>query len=172
MSTDDLKMIGPGSRRVVSATRAPAAPEARTVSEHLEAAAGDARGGARYTPDTVECIDAMEVVGANYTSFAVGHAAAQAVKYLWRAERKNGLDDFDKALDYLKRAREAYATGTPAWVRDAPATAPTAAPAVKSSAVVLARRVLEFDDLAAGLDAVSDDEVVSLAREILRLAGR
>ena len=45
-------------------------------------------------PSGVECIDVVE-----HMSFNVGNA----MKYLWRADHKNGLEDLEKALWYVQR---------------------------------------------------------------------
>lgn len=72
--------------------------------------AGTASGGAKdnvnhpshYTQGKVECIDALE-------SATIGKSGIEAVcvanviKYLWRYEEKNGLEDVKKAQFYLNR---------------------------------------------------------------------
>ena len=45
----------------------------------------------------VECIDVAEHLG-----FSIGNA----VKYLWRADHKNGLEDLKKAAWYVQRELE------------------------------------------------------------------
>lgn len=45
-------------------------------------------------PSGVECIDITE-----YYNFNVGNA----IKYLWRAEQKNGVEDLKKAAWYVAR---------------------------------------------------------------------
>ena len=72
--------------------------------------AGAASGGAKdnvnhpghYTKGKVECIDALE-------SATIGKSGIEAVcvanivKYLWRYEEKNGMEDVKKAQFYLNR---------------------------------------------------------------------
>ncbi|KAB7752776.1 DUF3310 domain-containing protein [Mycolicibacterium mucogenicum] len=57
---------------------------------------------------TFECIDVTRQL-----SFNVGNA----VKYVWRADRKNGLQDLEKAHWYL---RDAIAHGDPIYVGATP----------------------------------------------------
>jgi hypothetical protein len=46
------------------------------------------------SPSGVECIDVVE-----HCTFNVGNA----IKYLWRADHKNGLEDYRKAIWYIQR---------------------------------------------------------------------
>lgn len=46
------------------------------------------------SPSGVECIDVVE-----WLPFNVGNA----IKYLWRSEHKNGMEDLRKALWYVQR---------------------------------------------------------------------
>ena len=59
---------------------------------------------AHYTQGNIECIDAME------SAFGVEELAAYckiaAFKYIWRCKLKNGLEDVDKAMWYLKKFKE------------------------------------------------------------------
>jgi hypothetical protein len=56
-----------------------------------------------YTHGAVECIDAIEA-SMSADGFA-GFCKGNAVKYLWRYERKGHLQDLEKADWYLKRLR-------------------------------------------------------------------
>lgn len=48
-----------------------------------------------YThPSGVECIDVVE-----HMSFCLGNA----IKYIWRYDRKNGVEDLRKAVWYINR---------------------------------------------------------------------
>ena len=55
----------------------------------------------RYAGGKFECIDVMlDVFGAD----AVKHfCILNAFKYLWRAEKKNGVEDIEKAVWYLNK---------------------------------------------------------------------
>ena len=55
----------------------------------------------RYAGGKFECIDVMlDVFGAD----AVNHfCILNAFKYLWRAEKKNGVEDIKKAVWYLNK---------------------------------------------------------------------
>lgn len=48
-------------------------------------------------PSGIECIQITE-----HMSFTIGNA----IKYLWRADLKNGLEDLEKAAWYIKREIE------------------------------------------------------------------
>lgn len=80
---------------------------------------GDAfNEGGRYGTGSLQCIDALEVVVAAYEDPAAGLLAAQAIRYLWRSDRKGGVDDLDKAIDYCRRLR-ARLDGRPGtWDRE------------------------------------------------------
>lgn len=52
-------------------------------------------------PSGVECIDVVE-----HMSFNIGNA----VKYLWRHNDKNGLEDLDKAIWYIQREKQRLLT--------------------------------------------------------------
>lgn len=55
-----------------------------------------------YNNGSVECIDAMEAATVN-KSGAEAICTANVIKYLWRYEAKNGLEDVKKAQWYLNR---------------------------------------------------------------------
>lgn len=50
----------------------------------------------------VECIDALEAATANLTGIEAV-CTANAIKYLWRWKRKNGIEDLRKAHWYIER---------------------------------------------------------------------
>ncbi len=58
----------------------------------------------RYAGGKFECIDVMlDVFGAD----AVKHfCILNAFKYIWRAEKKNGVEDIKKAVWYLNKFEE------------------------------------------------------------------
>ena len=59
-------------------------------------------------PSGVECITVTE-----HLTFNVGNA----VKYLWRADHKNGLEDLRKAAWYVNREIERLEVATPKKAR-------------------------------------------------------
>ena len=57
-----------------------------------------------YTQGGIECIDAMV---AAYGKQAVSYfCLCNAFKYVWRTEHKNGKEDLDKAIWYIKKYKE------------------------------------------------------------------
>ena len=52
-------------------------------------------------------IEAIEAMTENMSGHTAPHAA-NVLKYLWRHEYKNGLEDIDKAIWYLNRLRKRY----------------------------------------------------------------
>lgn len=55
-----------------------------------------------YNNGSVECIDAMEAATVN-KSGAEAVCTSNIIRYLWRYESKNGLEDVKKAQWYLNR---------------------------------------------------------------------
>lgn len=55
-----------------------------------------------YTQGGVECIDALEAATVDLRGIEAV-CTANAIKYLWRWKRKNGLEDLRKAKWYLSR---------------------------------------------------------------------
>lgn len=55
-----------------------------------------------YTHGGIECIDAIKAATVGKTGIEAV-AVANVVKYLWRYEEKNGLEDVKKARWYLER---------------------------------------------------------------------
>ena len=55
-----------------------------------------------YTQGGIECIDAIKAATVGKTGIEAV-CVANVVKYLWRYEEKNGLEDVKKARWYLKR---------------------------------------------------------------------
>ena len=56
---------------------------------------------------TMECIEAIEALITTMDQKYAYHAGA-ILKYLWRFEYKNGLEDLEKAEWYLKRLIKKY----------------------------------------------------------------
>ena len=51
-----------------------------------------------YTSGNIECLDAIKsALGDNYKYYVQGNL----IKYIWRFNRKNGLEDLKKARFYL-----------------------------------------------------------------------
>ena len=59
-----------------------------------------------YTQGSIECIDAIEA-SMEPAEFR-GAMKANIIKYLWRYEYKNGLEDLKKARFYLERMITSY----------------------------------------------------------------
>lgn len=55
-----------------------------------------------YTQGGIECIDALKAATVSKTGIEAV-CTANAIKYLWRYEEKNGIDDVKKARWYIDR---------------------------------------------------------------------
>lgn len=55
-----------------------------------------------YRQGDVECIDALEAATVNLKGIKAV-CTANAIKYLWRWEEKNGREDLEKAIWYIQR---------------------------------------------------------------------
>ena len=60
-----------------------------------------------YNQAGIECIEAIEAMTENMSGAIAPHAA-NVLKYMWRCEYKNGLEDIDKAIWYLTRLRQRW----------------------------------------------------------------
>lgn len=60
---------------------------------------------AHYTQGGIECIDALKAATAGLEGIEAV-CTANAIKYLWRWKRKNGVEDIDKAIWYLGRLKK------------------------------------------------------------------
>lgn len=58
-----------------------------------------------YKQGKVECIDALEAATVNKTGIEAV-CTANVIKYLWRYEAKNGIEDVKKAQWYLEKLIE------------------------------------------------------------------
>lgn len=58
-----------------------------------------------YKQGKVECIDALEAATVNKTGIEAV-CTSNIIKYLWRYEAKNGIEDVKKAKWYLDRLIE------------------------------------------------------------------
>lgn len=54
-----------------------------------------------YTQGGIECIDALEAATTGLTGIEAV-CTANAIKYLWRWKRKNGVEDLKKAVWYIQ----------------------------------------------------------------------
>lgn len=55
-----------------------------------------------YTGGTVECIDALEAATVDLQGIEAV-CTANAIKYLWRWKKKNGVEDLEKARWYIDK---------------------------------------------------------------------
>lgn len=62
----------------------------------------DAINPTHYTRGSVECIDAIEAATVDKRGIEAA-CTANIIKYLWRYEAKNGIEDVKKARWYLER---------------------------------------------------------------------
>ena len=67
---------------------------------------------AHYTAGGIECIDAIEAATEGLTGI-MAVCAGNAIKYIWRFSRKNGIEDIDKAIWYLNRLKETLGKHSP-----------------------------------------------------------
>ena len=58
-----------------------------------------------YTAGKVECIDALESATEGLQGIEAV-CTANAIKYLWRWKRKNGIEDLNKAIWYINHLIE------------------------------------------------------------------
>lgn len=58
-----------------------------------------------YTSGKIECIDALESATEGLTGIEAV-CTANAIKYLWRWKRKNGVEDLKKAKWYIDKLIE------------------------------------------------------------------
>lgn len=58
-----------------------------------------------YTQGGIECIEAIKAATVNLTGIEAV-CTANAIKYLWRWKEKNGTEDLDKAIWYIKKLIE------------------------------------------------------------------
>ena len=67
----------------------------------------DVNNPKHYNRGGLECIEAIEAMTENMSGDIAPHAA-NVLKYLWRCEYKNGIQDIDKAIWYLNRLRDRW----------------------------------------------------------------
>lgn len=71
-----------------------------------------------YTQGGVECIDALAAATVGLEGIQA-ICTANAIKYLWRWKRKNGIEDINKAIWYLNRLKKSVEDEQKAEVKDA-----------------------------------------------------
>lgn len=79
-----------------------AAPEITKKDIEMATPSDNINHPAHYTAGKVECIDALESATVNLTGIEAV-CTANAIKYLWRWKRKNGVEDLQKAKWYIER---------------------------------------------------------------------
>ena len=62
---------------------------------------------AHYRKGSIECINPIEAMTESMPGAIAPHAA-NVLKYLWRFQYKNGMEDLKKAEWYLKRLIQRY----------------------------------------------------------------
>ena len=67
----------------------------------------DVNNPKHYNRGGLECIEAIEAMTEKMSGDIAPHAA-NVLKYLWRCEYKNGVQDIDKAIWYLNRLRDRW----------------------------------------------------------------
>jgi len=78
--------------------------DAKMLDQRLKEAM-DATNPKHYRKGDVECIDALKAATVGKTGIEAV-CVANAIKYLWRYEEKNGVEDVEKALWYLNRLHD------------------------------------------------------------------
>jgi hypothetical protein len=72
----------------------------KPASEPCKEKQSDPINPSHYKQGGIECIEAMKVaLGGGF----LGYLRGNAIKYLWRYDRKNGIEDLKKARWYLDR---------------------------------------------------------------------
>ena len=70
----------------------------QVVTEHVETEHDAVSHPAHYTSGGIECIDCIKAaLGEHYIGFLIGNV----IKYTYRYQHKNGVDDLKKAAVYL-----------------------------------------------------------------------
>ena len=78
--------------------------DAKMLDQQLKEAM-DATNPKHYRNGDVECIDALKAATVGKTGIEAV-CVANVIKYLWRYEEKNGVEDVEKALWYLNRLHD------------------------------------------------------------------
>lgn len=81
----------------------PANAQTNVAAEIFKAQNHDAvNHPSHYTAGGIECIDALKAATVGLTGIEAV-CTANAIKYLWRQSRKNGVEDLKKAIWYIER---------------------------------------------------------------------
>ena len=67
----------------------------------------DVNNPKHYNRGGLECIEAIEAMTEKMSGDIAPHAS-NVLKYLWRCEYKNGIQDIDKAIWYLNRLKDRW----------------------------------------------------------------
>lgn len=75
----------------------------RELTEKMEEETDNIQHPSHYTQGNIECIDAIEAAtGGGFLDYCTGNV----IKYLWRWQHKNGIEDLKKAKWYLDKMIE------------------------------------------------------------------
>jgi hypothetical protein len=85
---------------VFEAKRSDCRPVEPSSSSETQDISSDPINPSHYKQGSIECIEAMKVaLGSGF----LGYLRGNAIKYLWRYDKKNGVEDLKKARWYLDR---------------------------------------------------------------------
>ena len=80
-------------------------PPASAIDKEQKKMSDNVNHPAHYTQGGVECIDAIEAAVSELSGIEAV-CTGNAIKYLWRWKRKNGIEDLKKARWYVDRLIE------------------------------------------------------------------
>lgn len=80
-------------------------PPASAIDKEQEKMSDNVNHPAHYTQGGIECIDAIEAAVSDLSGIEAV-CTGNAIKYLWRWKRKNGIEDLKKARWYINRLIE------------------------------------------------------------------
>jgi hypothetical protein len=69
----------------------------------IDAYSDNVRKPSHYNQGDIECIDAIRAGLGKYFKY---YCKGNVMKYIWREDYKNGIEDVDKAIVYLNWMRE------------------------------------------------------------------
>lgn len=72
------------------------------MNEKLKSTHNNVEHPTHYTQGGIECIDALKAATVGKTGIEAV-CVANAIKYLWRYEKKNGIEDVKKSKWYIER---------------------------------------------------------------------
>jgi hypothetical protein len=95
-----IKVTGSGDDNWFWAGRGQCRPVEPANSSEIPNSSSDPINPSHYKEGGIECIEAMKVaLGGGF----LGYLRGNAIKYLWRYDKKNGVEDLKKARWYLDR---------------------------------------------------------------------